>query len=245
MKRILFLAACFCFLQSTLNAQIKVGIRGGLNLSTISGDDYIDQAKDNGFDLKNKLGYYGGLYIDIPISKSFSIQPGAFYTVKGYRFLKEKSTEKKTTRLNLDTYKRYDVIEKSYSKSEQIEEMAFIEVPLLLTYQIKISNSLRARLGAGPYAAYLLHGKQTIKTESSFSVKPDLYKENRSDKKSDSNSYELDDFKFDDRLDYGVSALAELSWKNIGVGVSYDLGIAELLESYKTRNIAFFIGFEF
>lgn len=71
-------ASSFAFSQ-------QFGIKGGMNVSSISDDGYDDT--------KSKVGYYGGVFVNIPASESFSIQPEVIYNnlgseVKGTVFRK-------------------------------------------------------------------------------------------------------------------------------------------------------------
>ena len=233
----------FFIFGNLLNAQVKVGIRGGMNLSTIS-PDIVDNNKKQDFDCLNRTAYIGGFYIDIPIIKNFTIQPGVFYTSKGVSFRKEKKQETKTTRLNVDTYKRYDVIESTYSLTKNTEEHNYVEIPLLFTYKLSLSQSVYVQFGAGPYAAYLLGVKTKKETELRKSVRPDLYKETRAEKDSDSNTVELGG-DFGDRMDYGVSLLGKVSWKKIGIGVGYDYGFKNINEMFYSRNLSIVTDFYF
>lgn len=52
-------ASSFAFSQ-------QFGIKGGMNVSSISDDGYDDT--------KSKVGYYGGVFVNIPASESFSIR---------------------------------------------------------------------------------------------------------------------------------------------------------------------------
>lgn len=79
MKRLIIGSTLLCLLVSpALMAQESVtGIKGGLNLSSLTTD---------GNDDKNlKLGFHAGVYNKIAISESFAIQPELLYSVKGMK----------------------------------------------------------------------------------------------------------------------------------------------------------------
>jgi len=79
MNKLIILSTLLCLLVSpALKAQESVtGIKGGLNLSSLTTD---------GNDDKNlKLGFHAGLYNKIAISESFAIQPELLYSVKGMK----------------------------------------------------------------------------------------------------------------------------------------------------------------
>jgi len=69
MKKILLVAGLALF--GTASAQ-TFGIKGGVNVSSISGED-----------TKAKVGFGGGLFMNAPIAESFSIQPEILYNMKG------------------------------------------------------------------------------------------------------------------------------------------------------------------
>lgn len=60
---------------SSLVFSQQFGIKGGMNVSSISDDGYDDT--------KSKVGYYGGVFVNIPASESFSIQPEVIYSNLG------------------------------------------------------------------------------------------------------------------------------------------------------------------
>lgn len=53
----------------------QFGIKAGANLSSISKDGYEDT--------KSKVGFYGGLFMNAPLSEQFSIQPEVLYSQMG------------------------------------------------------------------------------------------------------------------------------------------------------------------
>ncbi|RYJ37701.1 OMP_b-brl_2 multi-domain protein [Flavobacterium anhuiense] len=62
------------------NAQeVKYGVKGGLNLSNLSGDT-------DGMDLKSKFGFHAGGFVEIKFSEKFALQPELLYSTQGTRF---------------------------------------------------------------------------------------------------------------------------------------------------------------
>ncbi|ASW73665.1 opacity protein [Chryseobacterium piperi] len=57
---------------SSLTFAQTFGVKAGLNISSISGDD-----------TKSKAGFYGGLLMNVPVASSFSIQPEVLYNGMG------------------------------------------------------------------------------------------------------------------------------------------------------------------
>jgi len=65
--------------------QVSFGVRGGLNLQNINGEDEM------GDKLKNKLkpGFHAGVDVAFPIARDFYLQPGLFFSTKGAADLNE------------------------------------------------------------------------------------------------------------------------------------------------------------
>lgn len=82
-KSIFAIAASFllvCTLYTTVQAQVnknipRVGIKGGINLSTLYTEDSYDTKMLTGFNI--------GLFSKVPITQHVSIQPEFYFTTKG------------------------------------------------------------------------------------------------------------------------------------------------------------------
>ncbi len=74
MKKLLLSAAIvvagFC-----ANAQIGYGVKLGLNVSTLTGDDSEG--------IKSKIGVNGGGFVNIPLATSFAVQPELLFSTEG------------------------------------------------------------------------------------------------------------------------------------------------------------------
>lgn len=66
----LFLGAAIAV--SSLSFAQQFGIKGGMNVSSVSEND-----------AKSKIGFYAGAFANVPVAKSFSIQPEILYTQYG------------------------------------------------------------------------------------------------------------------------------------------------------------------
>lgn len=82
------LTAMTIIISSNLSqAQIKVGVRGGLNASNISFDKLPERGE--------KYGYHIGMFLDVPVVPSFfSIQPEVSFSTKGtqYEYLNDRKS---------------------------------------------------------------------------------------------------------------------------------------------------------
>lgn len=74
------------FSSEKSNDPVTVGIRAGMNSSSIGGD-YSSL-------YKSKIGFHAGLAVDVPILESFGINTGVFYSMKG---AKAKGTDESVT----------------------------------------------------------------------------------------------------------------------------------------------------
>lgn len=76
-------------LTSFSNAQVSYGVRAGANFSKWQGEDLqiiedlVDKT-DGWLETKGKTGFHVGGYVNIPISETFSFEPGLEYSKKGY-----------------------------------------------------------------------------------------------------------------------------------------------------------------
>lgn len=79
MKKLFFAATIFLASISVAEAQTGFGIRGGGNLSNLSGD----LKNENRYE--NKIGFHAGAFINFPVTADFfSIQPELIYSQKGF-----------------------------------------------------------------------------------------------------------------------------------------------------------------
>jgi hypothetical protein len=80
MKRKLICVITLAVLTTaTAYMQVSFGIRGGLNLQNINGEDEMGDKLEN----KLKPGFHAGVDIAFPLVPDFYIQPGLFFSTKG------------------------------------------------------------------------------------------------------------------------------------------------------------------
>lgn len=85
MKKLVLSAAVAVLGIVGMNAQVdmeavQVGARAGYNLSSLRGDAAED------VDTKSLSGYHAGLFVEVPISERFSIQPEVIYSTQGAKW---------------------------------------------------------------------------------------------------------------------------------------------------------------
>ena len=121
---------------SSLVFSQQFGIKGGMNVSSISDDGYDDT--------KSKVGYYGGVFVNIPASESFSIQPEVIYN-------------------NLGSEVKGTILGNSYSQKLNLN---YITVPVMFQYKA----TPQFYLEAGPEFGFLVSAKSTTTTNNSTST---------------------------------------------------------------------------
>lgn len=132
MKKFLFPALLlFAF---TANAQIKYGLKAGVNFANIT-------IKSSGMSIspESQTSYHVTGFADIGISEKFSFQPGLSLQGKGYKMVVSES----------------DVTIKGTAN------VAYLEVPLNGVLYLPAGKG-DIFLGAGPYIAFGLFGKSTV-----------------------------------------------------------------------------------
>ncbi|MCT2409964.1 PorT family protein [Chryseobacterium antibioticum] len=111
------------FAQST--DEPRFGIKAGGNLSSITDGDS-----------KSKLGFYGGVFINIPISEAFSIQPEAIYSLQGAKLKDD-----------------YDFV--GYTITNMKQTLGYINVPVMVQY----NATPEFYLEAGPEFGLLINAQ--------------------------------------------------------------------------------------
>ena len=130
--------------------------------------------------------------MDVNIVRSLSVNTGVYYAQKGYK--KEYSDYRGTLKTT--------------------DNVAYIHIPLLLSYRVDLSDKSQFQINAGPYFAFGTSGKQKIK--STFPGQQ---------------SYEIDSFDEYDGMkknDIGISVGAALTFSNMYVGVVYERGFSNV-----------------
>ncbi|WP_062055364.1 porin family protein [Aquimarina longa] len=88
-KTILFFSIILCSITAVAqdsDMQVRLGVRGGVNFATITGDDFKSP--------KSRTSFYAGLVAESFISDRFSLQGEAFYSGQGFDIEKTLLTPK-------------------------------------------------------------------------------------------------------------------------------------------------------
>lgn len=211
------------------NAQSGGQIRAGVNLANVSVTDNgrVDEAKSL---TSFQVGFIG----DVPLGTGLlSLQPGLVFTGKGS---KTQSGDPSSS-----TY--YKATSNPY----------YLEVPLNVVIKAPIGSGSKFFVGAGPYAAIGIGGKNKVegsnlglgfKSEESIEFSND-----------DPTTFEYEEgagFGVMKRFDYGVNGTVGIEGKSVVLGVNYGLGLAKLQSgsnssedhNNKHRVLSFTLGFK-
>ncbi len=189
-------------------AQVEVGVKAGLNLSTIS---WKDDAGKNITGTKRLPGFHVGMTFDIPVAPDFYIQPGVLFTTKGGE-------------LRNDAWFHYWPTEDSYYEDEYTRlSPYYIEVPFNFLYkpQLGMGNLV---FGAGPYVAYGLGGRYKDKFDgNTTSGKLEFIND------WDDQSSNTDINPYGKPLDFGLNVLGGYEFANrLSVQLNAGLGLANI-----------------
>lgn len=178
--------------------KLTFGVVAGGNMASASFDG------KSGGETSSVIGFHLGVTMDVPISSSFWLSTGVLYSGKGYQYKRD-----------------------SYNEDINIKaDPQYIDVPLLASYHLSLSDLLTLRLNAGPYVAICIGGD----------MKNDVGDWNVSYySKTFTSEYSS--------FDYGIQAGVGLDFgKNFGVNIGYQLGIAS---DYKNRNLMLSLAYRF
>lgn len=233
MKKIFILLGLGCAVFNQANAQhIKLGPEAGLNLFSMS-------SRFDGDHESNRLipGLKLGGVIDFGITRHFSIQPGLYFSMKGFsQKTSDRTTVGNTTTTVTDKYRM---------------GLGYIEMPVNFLYKSRMHHSGQFFAGGGPYLAALVGGK--IKTDHTRTISND----NGSNVTHSSDSYSVnigDNAQSDDvrGADAGINMNAGYEFRNglflrgnLGVGLANIMPEGDSDYSMHNVGMSFTVGYFF
>ncbi|MFV8326488.1 porin family protein [Flavobacterium sp. ZS1P14] len=180
-KSIIYASLVLTFMAFNSSKAQESGTKFGIKGGVNFSNLYTDNVDDN-----NVLtGFNVGLYAKVPLANNISLQPEIAYTGKGAELVYNNALVSGTAQFKLD----------------------YIEVPLLLVVNVTKNFNIHA----GPYAAYLISGKTTDK--------------------SDNGNYNFEDnINTDDfnRFDAGLAGGVGLDFEPVSFGVRYNYGLTKI-----------------
>lgn len=140
-------AVCLCgaawFLSMSATAQVRLGVKGGLNLADMK---YEARDQTSGHPDANSLAsIHAGLIVDVPIVEGFSFQPGAMISGKGSKVEYSGSLGTFTQKIN----------------------PWYVEVPANFLFKPAIGTHTHLYFGLGPYVALAVGGKSSSNASTS------------------------------------------------------------------------------
>jgi len=212
--------------QITLGGKEGVlGIRAGVNFSTISGDME---------DAKMKPGIQLGVVANFPMkNKKLTFQPGLIFAQQGAKW-KDSETERK---LGI-----------SYEMDTEMKMVLnYLQLPVNLLYRHELNSGNILLLQAGPYLGYGISGKSKFKETANFSglSKQELellqsygISTNISESSEENINFGSDKKKHDFKsFDLGLGIGAGLLFnEKFQVGLGYNLGLADIGHYFVVKN---------
>ena len=212
------LTILFCIAITGVYAQtITYGLDAGLNFTKLPASADVGTVKDDYL-----LGFHAGGLVDIGF-KSFSIQPGLFFTTKGG----------KTTVTVLEVAGNSTIPGTATGKTV----LNYIELPVNLLYRAKAGNG-NFFIGGGPYIAVGVSGKATF--DSNFNGQTFHLSQNVSFGSGD-NEIKNPDFGVNGLLGYQLNS-------GFMVNAGYGLGLLSTSNgsgSVKNKGFSFSLGYFF
>jgi len=232
MKKIFLSAAVISLMSFGAMAQSKTApnkggfiIRGGVNFTNISVTDNARVDKAN-----NLTSFHAGISYNVPLSDYFSLQPGLIFTGKGAK-----------TQLGKES-------DNFYYKATS--NPMYLELPVNVVAKIPVGEYSKFFVGAGPYAAAGIAGKNKVETHTlgiaANSSKNIVYSNDNPTTPQEEN-YGYGKLK---RFDYGVNALAGIEFPKFSIGANYGYGLVKINsgtdntanDKGKNRVISLFLG---
>lgn len=129
MKHIILLILVLAISFGMVYAQSVFGIKGGMNISRISGDDAVASSDSH-------LGAHLGLIMKYNVMETLIFQPELLYTQKGYNY-------------------KYSMNDIDYTIKNSFD---YIELPLLIKLNVEVGD-VRFQPFVGPAVSYLISAK--------------------------------------------------------------------------------------
>lgn len=117
MKQLFTVLILLFTLAASAQAQVKVGLRGGANLATISQDFAFS---DDEFETKFLAGIHVGAEIDYVLSDQLSVRSGLLFTRKGFAVDLEEELSEPGVSAEVDGYERWKI--------------SYLQIPLNVAY---------------------------------------------------------------------------------------------------------------
>lgn len=208
--------------KSSSPSPITFGVKGGLNLSTVSEHNKYSEYHDD--ENKIKAGFHAGVFVNIPVAEKFSIQPELLFSQLGAK---------------IEERERYLVADYSYKRdSDYKANFNYLVLPVMVQYNILPQLYVEA----GPEFGYLMGGR--FKGDDVTTIRKSAGSSTVITKESISEKLDTDLY---NRFQFGLGIGAGYYFtQNFGVTARFTAGLTNILKNtegdYKIRNNAFQVG---
>lgn len=149
-KMIPFVFIALIFLPCVVDAKETVlGLKLGMNLSTVSGDDIPDTKE-------SILDWVGGAFVMIPLGKGISLQPEILYSREGLKYTADVNPSGSPIMADFNNVSEY------------------IKIPILVKAVLPVKGLLRPNFFFGPYVSFLTKSTLKIELDDSLLEKRDI-----------------------------------------------------------------------
>lgn len=142
----LFSLFVFLYIMTAVTGQVKVGIMGGANQSTILETNNLSNWNTIKNNYDKLIGAHGGLVAEIPFNKKASLvfQPTVLYSGKGRKY-----------------FQRFDSVSTVLIKDSSFNQtINYIDIPLNLLLKLHLGGKFSFIIGGGPYVSFLFNGSE-------------------------------------------------------------------------------------
>ncbi len=216
-----------------------IGIKTGMNIAKLAGKPEVPM------DIKNRLGFHGGVTVEFELNEMLGIETGVLFTTKGAKA--EYSED-----LSFDGYIEGDVEGKDETVTvTAIGELnpSYIEIPISLKYYFPIGDNKRINVSVGSYFAFGIAGK--VKGEGKIKGNVPFYLKDAVEEFMKEANYEHDiEWGGEDgmeKADTGLNLGAGFEIGAIGIGAQYSFGFTNLAkdEDIKNRVLSISLSYKF
>lgn len=202
-KTAIFLMMTVLF-QGLAFAQLKLGVKAGVNISNLSG--YTSQDLIN--DVKGANSYQFGILAKVKLGNFFSLQPEVLLSMKGAELTNDQSN----AALNLLS----DAMDRDIPNSLHLKT-TYLEVPLNIQAGVGLGSLARVYGQVSPYLSYLI--SDDVDGAEDFYAAYKNFMSERGDGAQPLNSF-----------DYGIGLGAGVEVLFLQLAVKYDFGLSEFKE---------------
>ena len=216
MKHSIILFVCLILGSLTSNAQLKIGITGGIDYSKTN----IHRLYQDDFGIQGIATYHFGLASEYKVNENIYFTADLLFAKKGF----SQPTSQETYGNDFLTHNVSDIN----------VSVNYIEIPLLSEFKVKFEK-MNVLFGVGPYIAYGIGGKINLNIESgstSYNFSDKIYWSKfdwmRSANLNESIVYNLGQSKIQ-RFDYGPIVRFGVEYKSLVVNAEFQYGLSNLM----------------